>query len=39
MRGFERSLAIRVFAALQLIVVRASGAQAGADGSVLVPFV
>ncbi|RKF45390.1 hypothetical protein [Paraburkholderia fungorum] len=36
--GFERSLAIRANAALQLIVVRASGARAGAGRAVLVLF-
>jgi hypothetical protein len=39
MAVLERSLAVRAFAALQLIVARSSGACAGADGSVLVPFV
>jgi hypothetical protein len=37
--GFERSLAVRAFAALQLIVVRSSGARVGSGSSVLVLFV
>jgi hypothetical protein len=38
MAGFERSLAVRAFAALRLIVVRSSGARVDSHSSVLVPF-